>query len=311
MPLYSIIIPTYNRATFLREALASVWAQTFQDYEVIVCDDGSTDDTSKVLADCGDRITVVRTQRQGPAAARNAAAAVACGAYLTCLDSDDTWLPWTLASINETVQKYGPTCLVYMIRTPMETTLTRTWVNTELKTECYPDFIAAPTYASHAASLIGAIPRALFMKSEGFHQGLITDEDLDLLLRIGSHIPYILITEPVTMLHRSHQGNTSNNIALLYESSLRLLEEEFDKQAYAGGAGRAHARRSRLGNIFARRCVKLAHASQFQLALRLYFRALRPLVSARRYGFILTFPPYVAARLGMAQWGGESLPTHE
>jgi GT2 family glycosyltransferase len=251
---------------------------------------------------------VVQTHGQGPAAARNAAAAVACGTYLTFLDSDDTWLPWTLFSIKEAIQKHGPNCLVYLIRTPMEASLIQTWTHAELKTECYTDFISSPYYASHAASLIGAIPRDLFIKIGGFREVLITDEDLDLILRIGADIPYIMIMEPVTMLHRTHESNISGNMARLCESGLFLLKSEFREHTYAGGEPRAHARRSRLGHIFARRCVKLAHASQFRLALRLYGGALRTFIEVGRIGFILAFPPYVATRLMMARWGGESLP---
>jgi glycosyltransferase involved in cell wall biosynthesis len=308
MPKYSIIIPTYNRADFLSEALTSVWAQTYQDFEVIVCDDGSTDHTPHVLAHFGDRITVVHTQRRGPGAARNAAVAVAKGTYLTCLDSDDTWLPWTLASIDQVVQQHGPDCLVYMIRTPMEFGLRGAWLPTELKTECYPDFIASPPDASHSGSLVGAIPRALFVATGGFQEDMITDEDLDLLFRLGVGHPYIMITKPVTMLHRTHEGNTARDMHHLCNGGLFLLKREFREQAYAGGAARAHARRSRLGTILARRCVKLAYASQFRLAFRLYWAALRTFVAAERIGFILAFPPYVAARMMMARWGGGSLP---
>lgn len=308
MPTYSIIIPVYNRAAFLREALASVWAQTFQDYEVIVCDDGSTDETPAVLAECGARIKVARTQQRGPAAARNAAAALASGTHLSCLDSDDTWLPWTLASIDEAVRRHGPDALVYLIRTPMEFGLRQRWEQAPLKTECYDDFIGAPLSASHAASLIGAIPRARFLQAGGFLEELITDEDLDLLLRLGAGHPYCMIMQPKTMLHRTHGGNTSRSMARLCEGGLRVLEREYRDHAYPGGEARAHARRSRLGHIFARRCVKLVHASQFRLAMRLYRRSLPAFKAAGLNGFILAFPPYAAARLGMARWAGSALP---
>jgi hypothetical protein len=308
MPKYSVIIPTYNRSAFLREALASVWAQTYRDFEVIVCDDGSTDDTRDVLADWGDRVTVVHTRRRGPAAARNAAAAVATGVYLSCLDSDDVWLPWTLSSIDEAVQRHGSDGLVYLVRTPMEFGATRRWASSALKTESYDDFIASPAYASHGAGLIGAVSLARFMEVGGFWDALITDEDLDLVLRLGTDHPYSMIMEPVTMLHRTHEGNTARNMARLCEGALLVLDREFRECVYAGGATRAHARRSRLGHIFARRCVKLAHASEFRLALRLYYRGVRVFAAARLKGFILAFPPYVAARLAMARWGGACMP---
>ena len=97
VPLVSVIIPTYNRAALVREAVASVTAQTFQDFEIVLVDDGSTDETLEALAHWED-ITVLRqTRRRGVAAARNLGAAAARGEWLAFLDSDDLWLPEKLA----------------------------------------------------------------------------------------------------------------------------------------------------------------------------------------------------------------------
>ena len=108
MPLFSVIIPTYNRAALLREALDSVFAQSFTDYEVIVVDDGSTDETAAVVASYGSRIRYFQQQNQGPGAARNLGAKYATGEYIAFLDSDDLWFSWTLKTISEVIkqQKY-------------------------------------------------------------------------------------------------------------------------------------------------------------------------------------------------------------
>lgn len=91
MPKVSVVIPTYNCARFLPEALDSVLAQTYRDFEVIVMDDGSTDDTPAVMS----RYPAVRYLRQanvGPGAARNAAIRAARGELIAFLDADDLWL---------------------------------------------------------------------------------------------------------------------------------------------------------------------------------------------------------------------------
>ncbi|MBW8749337.1 MAG: glycosyltransferase [Acidobacteria bacterium] len=93
----SVIIPTYNYGRFIREAINSVLAQTYHGLEIIVVDDGSTDDTQQILAGFGNRIITVRQNNAGAAAARNAGMAVARGAYLAFLDSDDLWLPEKIA----------------------------------------------------------------------------------------------------------------------------------------------------------------------------------------------------------------------
>ncbi len=96
MRTISVIIPTYNYARFLREAIDSALAQTYPPLEVIVVDDGSTDETPQVLAEYGGRIRAVRQKNQGVAAARNTGVAAARGEYIAILDSDDLWKPGKL-----------------------------------------------------------------------------------------------------------------------------------------------------------------------------------------------------------------------
>jgi len=93
MPLVSVIIPTYQRAATLLPALESVFAQTWTDYEIIVADDGSTDNTAEILEPFRDRIVYSYESNQGASAARNRGARIARGEFLAFLDSDDLWEP--------------------------------------------------------------------------------------------------------------------------------------------------------------------------------------------------------------------------
>ena len=93
MPSVSVIIPTYQLAHLVGQTIDSVLAQTYTDYEIIVVNDGSTDNTKEVLASYGDRITVIHQENQGAAAARNAGIMATRGKYIAFLDHDDLWLP--------------------------------------------------------------------------------------------------------------------------------------------------------------------------------------------------------------------------
>lgn len=100
MPAVSIITPTYNSADFVRETIESVLAQTFQDWEMLIVDDGSTDETLGIvdaLARTDARLKVTRlSENAGPAVARNTGIDLASGRYIAFIDADDLWLPTKL-----------------------------------------------------------------------------------------------------------------------------------------------------------------------------------------------------------------------
>jgi glycosyltransferase involved in cell wall biosynthesis len=105
-PRFSVVIPVYNRAKFLRQAIDSVLSQTFTDYEAIAVDDGSTDASPEILNSYGSRIKVVRQENQGPEIARNTAVALAEGEYIAFLDSDDFFFPHTLECYDRVIQEF-------------------------------------------------------------------------------------------------------------------------------------------------------------------------------------------------------------
>jgi len=102
VPYVSIIMPVYNGERYIRMAIESILAQTWQDWELIVINDGSTDATAEILSQFADpRITMIYQDNQGEAAARNAGLAVAAGEYIAFLDADDLYLPNALADLVE------------------------------------------------------------------------------------------------------------------------------------------------------------------------------------------------------------------
>ena len=93
MPTISVILPTYNREKLLAEAVSSVLQQTYTDYELIVVDDGSTDDTKAVLQPFMNRIRYISQENGGVSHARNTGVSAATGKWVAFHDSDNVWLP--------------------------------------------------------------------------------------------------------------------------------------------------------------------------------------------------------------------------
>lgn len=133
--LVSVVIPTFNRASMLPDAIDSVLRQTYKNTEIIVVDDGSTDDTPAVLARYGDAIRVIRQQNQGAGVARNRALDVARGDLIAFLDSDDEWLDFKLALEVEIMRarpEFGFLYTEFVVRREDGTELhegTRRWLN--------------------------------------------------------------------------------------------------------------------------------------------------------------------------------------
>ena len=114
MPMVTVVIPTYNRKSLVCEALDSVLSQTYTDFEVIIVDDGSTDNTACMLSEYDDpRLYLIRQENQGQGPARNAGILAAKGNYIAFLDSDDLWIPVKLKAQVAFFDKYEKLEWVY------------------------------------------------------------------------------------------------------------------------------------------------------------------------------------------------------
>ena len=111
---YSVIIPVYNKNETIRDAVASIMAQTSKDFEILIIDDGSTIPVSCVLEQYKNdkRVRVIRKKNEGVSSARNAGIKEAEGKYLCFLDADDLWLPNHLSELDRLIQKYGDVAML-------------------------------------------------------------------------------------------------------------------------------------------------------------------------------------------------------
>lgn len=109
----SVIIPTYNRSKLLLEAVDSVLNQTYRDFEIIIVDDGSTDDTEQKISRYAGKVTYIKQQNAGVNAARNHGISLAKGGYIALLDNDDLWLNFKLASQVTLLNQYPEVGFVF------------------------------------------------------------------------------------------------------------------------------------------------------------------------------------------------------
>jgi glycosyltransferase involved in cell wall biosynthesis len=207
MPLVSVIIPTYNRESFIAECVESVLAQTFSNFELIVVDDGSTDRTETVVGGYSDKIRYLRQEQRGPAAARNSGIRNASGEWLSFLDSDDLWLPNKLEFEMEYVSKNPNMRICYS---------EEIWyrrgrrVNPAQKHRKYSGWIyrkMLPLCIVSPSSVM--IHRSVLEKVGLFDEELPACEDYDLWLRIGSRYPIALIPEALIIKRNGHEGQQS------------------------------------------------------------------------------------------------------
>jgi len=194
MPRVSVIIPVYNGARTLDRALKSVFEQTFADYEIVICDDGSTDDTPAVLAKYGDRIRVVRQANRGLPAARNAAVAASRGELLALIDHDDEWLPQKLELAVSAMTADAGAALLYS-----DMIVVNEAGEEFRRSQIGPDTAHAPTMDEMLTRIWPITPSTVVMRRDafdragGFCEQLISAEDIHfwLLMREQGHFIYL------------------------------------------------------------------------------------------------------------------------
>ena len=237
MPKVSVIIPTYNRRSMLKEAVDSVLAQDFEDFELIVVDDGSTDGTADEIKNYGGRVKLFQPkENRGVSASRNSGILQAKGKYIGFLDSDDLWVKGKLkiqvAFLDE--NPHYPLCYTDEI-----------WVrkgkrvNPMLKHSKYSGWILEKCLPLCIISPSSAMMRkALFSKVGLFDEALPVCEDYDFWLRISARFPIFFIDRKLIIKRGGHSDQLSHRFwgndrfrvialeKLLSEPSLKPDERE-------------------------------------------------------------------------------------
>ena len=207
-PQVSVIIPTYNRGWILKEAIDSVLTQDYNNFELIVVDDGSTDNTSEILASYGNDIKVLFQENKGVSAARNRGIAEASGQFIAFLDSDDLWLPQKLSTQVEFFDK-TPDALICQTEEVWIRKGKR--VNPKMRHKKPSGMIFEPSLELCLVSPSAVmIRRVLFDRVGEFDVTLPACEDYDLWLRISCRFPVHLIDTPLIIKRGGHDDQLSS-----------------------------------------------------------------------------------------------------
>lgn len=205
--LVSVIIPTFNRAWALKTAIDSVLAQTHDEIEIIVIDDGSTDTTPDLLAGYGNQIQVFVQKNRGVSAARNFGIKRSHGEFIALLDSDDAW------------ERDKISCQINFFDQNPDALICQTeeiWirrgrrVNPKVKHQKPSGMIFEPSlYLCLVSPSAVMIRKKLFELKGGFNEDFPVCEDYDLWLRIAIDTPIFLIDKPCTIKHGGHEDQLS------------------------------------------------------------------------------------------------------
>ncbi len=206
-PLVSVIIPTYNRSRILEEAIHSVLSQDFTDFELIVVDDGSTDNTGDILKAYQKSLIVIWQSNRGVSAARNRGIATASGSLIAFLDSDDLWLPKKLSG-QVAFFNSNPDALICQTEEIWIRNGVR--VNPKKKHRKPSGMIFGPSLSLCLVSPSAVmIRRTLFDDVGLFDEDLPACEDYDLWLRISCRYPIFLMDTPLIIKRGGHEDQLS------------------------------------------------------------------------------------------------------
>lgn len=256
MPRVSVIIPTYNRAALLREAIQSVLDQTYQDIEIIVVDDGSTDDTVSVVEQFEHRLRYIYQSNAGVSAARNSGLQVAEGEFVAFLDSDDTFLQGKLAQqvpVLESDARLGVVAsgIAHVDETGRVRYVEEGWLAS-------PEVSLRSTLLAGLCSLHGALIRRDWLAAVGgFDPTLASAEDMDLWYQLGLAGCRMVWRPYIVGRRLIHAGNSSRRFVFhsrqafqvlnkVWRDSrlpveLQLLQGRVEGLVYVGLAGRCFA----------------------------------------------------------------------
>ena len=310
----SVVMPAYNAAPVIRRALHSALAQSLPAHEILVMDDGSSDETASIVASYGPVVRLMRQQNAGPSVARNTAMAAATGDWIAFLDADDAWHPMKLEAQVRAAEAEGGTRLISTSTWFVYQDGTRQLRPTPATRGLWPGL----RYANGIVTSSVLVRRDAALEAGGFNPRLRGCEDWDLWVRVARGGGYAAVQEPLVDYHVVPESLSTD-----YEGKLREIEVIIPTllEGLSGMERRLCLRRIRSAQLYgAAITAREVGASGSRLVLRSlaqwpiaeparYLSLVQALLGDRVYGPIAaTLKPYLrrpAARLPVATQSGE------
>ena len=206
-PLVSVVIPTYNYGTYVAQAVESVLAQDYEPKEIVVADDGSTDDTAKALEPYADRVRVLRLAHAGPGAARNAALHSTNGEFVAFLDADDLWLAGKLTRQVEAMRQHPEVGLCHSLIEPFdEQDRYEPW--TPGPDELADGWCAEKIFLINSIATSTTMIRRCALPAHGFYEDMPTTQDYALWMEVLFVYRALFIPE-ILARYRGHPDQRS------------------------------------------------------------------------------------------------------
>jgi glycosyltransferase involved in cell wall biosynthesis len=307
LPLVSVVMPAYNAHLYIVEAIQSVLAQDYKNIELIVVDDGSSDDTVELACSLGNRVHVFERNNSGPAAARNFGISVAQGEFIAFLDADDMWLPGKLSAQIRYMLDHPDIGVVYGEF--------RSWYASENGVFIPPNasdqeflklsvdnensgYIFNQLLLDNIVHIITAVTRKSILDSvSGFDESLRTGEDYDLWLRLSRFTRFAKFNS-LLAYYRMHSQNTTK-IPRAINSEYIVLRAALGKYGAVGPDGTA-ATKETLRNRFFHLCFSHGYLHYWNGNLEIARVAFREAVGhnrislkARVYLFLATIKSFL------------------
>lgn len=221
MPQVSVVIPTYNRISFLRRAIESVLAQTYKDYEIVVVDDGSTDKTKDIVKKYGKKVRYIYQKNRGPSVARNIGIKKAKGKYIAFLDSDDRFLSNKLTMQIDYIKKHPNCKFLYTWYFNVNAKGKRKRLRKPKsckKREQLQYLLYDKTFSIRTSTVL--IQKECFKKAGYFNKKYWYSQDWDMWLRLSNYYTAHCLQRPLSE-YRIHGDNRSGHKIERHHSDIK------------------------------------------------------------------------------------------